>query len=92
MSCYFAPHLRRMARNIRLSQMRAQPVPDLPEYPPVHFLFIFSPIIAHFSRKSFQLLFPALDKPSSSYKTSASQPPCSPRLSLSAGTILQSRY
>ena len=54
MSCYFALPLRRTARNIRLSQMRAQPVPDLPEYPPVHFLFIFAPIIAPFSRKSFQ--------------------------------------
>ena len=46
MSCYFAPPLRRMARHIRNIRARAQPVP-------LSFLFIFSPIIAHFSRKSF---------------------------------------
>ena len=92
MSCYFAPPLRRMARNIRVARARAQPVPALPEYPPVHFLFIFSPIIAHFSHKSFQLLFPALDKPFASCKTSASPPPCSAGLCPFACTILQSRY
>ena len=54
MSCYFAPPLRRMARNIRVAWARAQPVPALPEYPPVHFLFILSPIIAHFSHIFFQ--------------------------------------
>ena len=47
MYCYFAPPLRRMARNIRVAQARAQPVP-------LSFLFIFAPIIAHFSRKFFQ--------------------------------------
>ena len=46
MSCYFAP-LIRMARNIRVARARAQPVP-------LSFLFIFAPIIAHFSRKFFQ--------------------------------------
>ena len=46
MSCYFAP-LIRMARNIRHIRARAQPVP-------LSFLFIFAPIIAHFSRKFFQ--------------------------------------
>ena len=29
MSCYFAPTLRRMARNIRVARVRAQPVPAL---------------------------------------------------------------
>ena len=29
MSCYFASPLRRMARNIRVSRARAQPVPAL---------------------------------------------------------------
>ena len=85
MSCYFAPPLRRMARNIRNIRARAQPVP-------LSFLFIFAPIIALFSRTSSQLLFLSPDKPSAFYKTSASPPPCSPRLSLSACTILQSRY
>ena len=85
MSCYFAPPLRRMARNIRNIRARAQPVP-------LSFLFIFAPIIAHFSHIFSQLLFPFPDKPSASYKTSASPPPCSPRLSLFFCTILQSRY
>ena len=44
MSCYFAPPLRRMARNIRNIRAGAQPVP-------LSFLFIFAPIIAHFSHK-----------------------------------------
>ena len=30
MSCYFAPPLSRMARNIRVARARAQPVPALP--------------------------------------------------------------
>ena len=47
MSCYFASPLRRIARNIRAARARAQPVP-------LSFLFIFAPIIAHFSRKFFQ--------------------------------------
>ncbi len=57
MYCPFFAPLIRMARNIRVARARAQPVPGfpaLPEYPPLPFLFIFAPIIAHFSHKSFQ--------------------------------------
>ena len=85
MSCYFAPPLRLMARNIRVARARAQPVP-------LSFLFKNSPIIAHFSHIFFQLLFPALDTPSSSYKTSAAPPRGSAGLSPFACTILLCRY
>ena len=46
MSCYFAPPLRRMARNIRNIRGGRSPFR-------LFLLFKISPIIAHFSRKSF---------------------------------------
>ena len=47
MSCYFAPSLRRMDRNIRVPGRGRSPFR-------LFLLFIFALIIAHFSRKSFQ--------------------------------------
>lgn len=47
MSCYFAPPIRRMARNIRVAGRGRSPFR-------LFLLFKKSPIIAHFSRKSFQ--------------------------------------
>lgn len=60
MSCYFALTLRRMARHIRVARASAQPVPALPEYPPVHFLFrpSISCSFLHLSSHTFSIYFP----------------------------------